>query len=214
MPRGILGSLVICTLLYVAVSTVVTGMQKYSELDIAAPLSAAFKVVNQPVIATLINIGALTGLTSVMLILLLGQSRIFFAMSRDHMLPPNFAKVHPKFGTPYRISLATGLIVTLLAGFIPLTALAELVNIGTLFAFIVVSLGVVILRRTRPDLQRPFRTPLVPLVPILAVLACLYLMLNLPAETWLRFAVWLALGFIIFFAYSRPHSRLEGADTR
>ncbi|MGI8532275.1 MAG: amino acid permease [Geodermatophilaceae bacterium] len=214
MPRGILGSLVICTLLYVAVSTVVTGMQKYSELDIAAPLSAAFKAVNQPVIATLINIGALAGLTSVMLILLLGQSRIFFAMSRDHMLPPNFAKVHPKFGTPYRISLATGLIVTLLAGFIPLTALAELVNIGTLFAFIVVSLGVVILRRTRPDLQRPFRTPLVPLVPILAVLACLYLMLNLPAETWLRFAVWLALGFIIFFAYSRPHSRLEGADTR
>ena len=214
MPRGILGSLVVCTLLYVAVSTVVVGMQKYTELDTMAPLSAAFKAVDMPVIATLINIGALAGLTSVMLILLLGQSRIFFAMSRDHLLPPNFAKVHPKFGTPYRISLVTGLIVTLLAGFIPLTALAELVNIGTLFAFIVVSLGVIILRRTRPDLQRPFRTPLVPLVPILAVLACLYLMLNLPAETWLRFAVWLALGFIIFFAYSRPHSRLEDAHPR
>ncbi|CAN5135554.1 amino acid permease [soil metagenome] len=208
MAIGILGSLAICTVLYVAVSTVVTGMQPYDELDGEAPLAAAFTSVDLPVLATIISIGALAGLTSVMLILLLGQSRVFFAMSRDHLLPPAFAKVHPRYGTPYRISIATGIFVAALAGFIPLEELAELVNIGTLFAFVVVSIGVVILRRTRPDLKRSFRTPLVPLVPILSVLACVYLMLNLPGDTWLRFLAWLALGFVIYFGYSRSRSRV------
>jgi len=208
MPRGILGSLAICTVLYVLVSTVVTGMQPYDELDPAAPLAAAFTSVDLDFVANVIAIGALAGLTSVMLILLIGQSRVLFAMSRDHLLPPALAKVHPRFGTPYRISIGVGVVVTLMAGFIPLEALAELVNIGTLFAFVVVSIGVIILRRTRPDLRRSFRCPAVPLIPILSVLACLYLMLNLPGDTWLRFLAWLAIGFVIYFGYSRSRSRV------
>jgi APA family basic amino acid/polyamine antiporter len=211
MPRGILASLAICTALYVAVSLVVVGMVKYTRLDTEAPLADAFKSVGQAWLATLITVGALAGLTTVVMILMLGQSRVLFAMSRDGLLPRSFATVHPRFGTPYRITIAVGVVVALLAGFIPLSALAELVNIGTLFAFIVVSSGVVILRRTRPDLERSFRTPLVPLVPILSVLACLWLMLNLPLETWLRFVVWMLIGFVVYFAYSRSHSRLARA---
>ncbi|MDQ3465944.1 MAG: amino acid permease [Actinomycetota bacterium] len=208
MPRGILGSLAICTVLYVLVATVVTGMQRYDELDPAAPLARAFTSVDLDVIANIIAVGALAGLTSVMLILLLGQSRVLFAMSRDHLLPPALAKVHPRYGTPYRISIATGALVAVMAGFIPLEALAELVNIGTLFAFVVVSLGVIILRRTRPDLRRSFKCPGVPWIPILSVLACVYLMLNLPGDTWLRFLAWLAIGFVIYFTYGRSRSRV------
>ena len=208
MPRGILGSLAICTVLYVLVATVVTGMQRYDELDAAAPLAAAFTAVDLNFVANIIAIGALAGLTSVMLILMLGQSRVLFAMSRDHLLPPGLAKVHPRYGTPYRITIGTGILVAIMAGFIPLEALAELVNIGTLFAFVVVSIGVVILRRTRSDLQRAFRCPGVPWVPILSVLACLYLMLNLPGDTWLRFLAWLAIGLVIYFGYSRSRSRV------
>ncbi len=208
MPRGILGSLAICTVLYVLVSTVVTGMQPYDELDPAAPLARAFTSVDLDVIANIIAVGALAGLTSVMLILLIGQSRVLFAMSRDHLLPLTLAKVHPRYGTPYRISIAIGVVVAILAGFIPLEALAELVNIGTLFAFVVVSVGVIILRRTRPDLRRSFKCPGVPWIPILSVLACLYLMLNLPGDTWLRFLAWLAIGFVIYFGYSRSRSRV------
>ncbi len=207
VPRGILASLAICTLLYVAVSLVVVGMQKYSDLDTEAPLANAFKAVGADWIATIVAIGALAGLTSVVMILLLGQSRVLFAMSRDGLLPRGFAKVHPKWGTPYRITLTTGLLVAALAGFIPLAALAELVNIGTLFAFIVVSIGVVILRRTRPDLHRPFHTPLVPLVPIVSVLSCLYLMVNLPVDTWIRFVVWMLIGFLVYGFYGRTHAR-------
>jgi APA family basic amino acid/polyamine antiporter len=208
MPRGILGSLVICTTLYMAVSIVVVGMQKYTELDSDAPLSEAFRAVHKPAFATLINIGALAGLTTVVMILILGQSRILFAMSRDNLLPRGIAKVHPRFGTPYRITIFVGLVVAVMAALIPLKALAELVNIGTLFAFTVVSIGVMILRRTRPDLPRAFRTPLVPYVPILAVLACVWLMLNLPLETWIRFLVWMAIGFLVYFFYGSSHSRV------
>lgn len=208
MPRGIIGSLAICTVLYVLVATVVTGMQRYDELDAEAPLAAAFTAVDLDFVANVIAIGALAGLTSVMLILLLGQSRVLFAMSRDHLLPPELAKVHPNYGTPYRITIGTGVVVAIMAGFIPLEALAELVNIGTLFAFVVVSVGVIILRRTRPDLRRSFRCPGVPVLPILSVLACLYLMLNLPGDTWLRFLAWLALGFVVYFGYSRSRSRV------
>jgi APA family basic amino acid/polyamine antiporter len=208
LPRGILASLAICTLLYVAVSLVVVGMQKYSALNPEAPLAEAFKSVGQSWAATLITLGALAGLTTVTMILILGQSRVIFAMSRDHLLPPALSQVHPRFGTPYRITLLVGLVVAVMAAVIPLTELAELVNIGTLFAFIVVSIGVIILRRTRPDLPRPFRVPASPVVPILSVLACLYLMLNLPVETWLRFLVWMVLGLVIYFGYSRSRSRV------
>jgi len=208
LPRGILGSLAICTVLYVAVSLVVVGMQKYSTLNPEAPLAEAFKSVDLDWAATLITLGALAGLTTVTMILILGQTRVIFAMSRDHLLPPGLAHVHARFGTPYRITLIVGVVVALMAAVIPLTELAELVNIGTLFAFIVVSIGVIILRRTRPDLPRPFRVPGSPVVPILSVLACLYLMLNLPVETWLRFLVWMGIGFIIYFAYSRQRSRI------
>ncbi|OON80580.1 amino acid permease [Streptomyces tsukubensis] len=212
VPRGIFGSLIICTVLYVAVSVVVTGMQKYSELTVDAPLADAFKAVGHPFWAGVISFGAAVGLTSVCMILLLGQSRVFFAMSRDGLLPKGFSRVHPKFGTPYRSTLLLGGAVALVAGFTSIDELAELVNIGTLFAFIVVALGVVLLRRQRPELERSFRTPLVPLVPIASVLASLWLMLNLPTETWLRFGIWMVIGVVVYFAYSRSHSRLEDPE--
>jgi len=208
MPIGILGSLAVCTLLYVAVSLVVVGMQPYQQLTTAAPLADAFRAVDAPWLAGLISIGAITGLTTVVLILMLGQTRVFFAMSRDRLFPPVLAKVHPKYGTPARVTILLGVVVAVLAGFIPLSALAELVNIGTLFAFVVVSIAVAVLRRTRPDLPRAFRTPLVPLVPILSILASVYLMLNLPVETWLRFLVWMIIGVVIYFAYGMRHSRV------
>jgi APA family basic amino acid/polyamine antiporter len=212
VPRGIIGSLIICTTLYVAVSLVVVGMQKYSDLDANAPLAEAFKSVGANWAATIVTIGALAGLTTVVMILMLGQSRVLFAMSRDNLLPRGFAKVHPTFRTPYRITIVVGGVVAILAAFIPLSALAELVNIGTLFAFVVVSIGVIVLRRTRPDLERPFRVPWVPVVPILSVLACFYLMLNLPVETWLRFLVWMLVGFVIYFWYGKRHSRIEEGE--
>src|SRR5689334_13147367 len=143
-----------------------------------------------------------------MMILLLGQSRVFFAMSRDRLLPPVFGKVSPRFGTPVRTSVFTGVAVAVISTFVPLTELAELVNIGTLFAFVLVAVGVIVLRRTRPDLERAFRCPGVPFVPILAALASLYLMLNLPTATWIRFLIWMAIGFVVYFVYSAKHSRL------
>jgi basic amino acid/polyamine antiporter, APA family len=211
LPIGILGSLAVCTALYVAVALVVVGMQNYQEIDIEAPIASAFKAAGHPGFAMVISVGALAGLTTVMMILMMGQSRVFFAMSRDGLLPPSLAKVHPKFGTPHRVTLIIGGVVALMAGVIPLSELAELVNIGTLFAFVVVSIGVIILRRTRPDLPRAFRTPLVPLVPILAVLSCLYLMANLPIQTWIRFGLWMLLGALIYFVYGRSHSKLNAS---
>jgi basic amino acid/polyamine antiporter, APA family len=213
LPRGIIGSLVICTLLYVAVSLVVVGMQKYDQLSTSAPLADAFTAVGQPWAAALISIGAIAGLTTVVMILMLGQSRVLFAMCRDGLLPRGLARVHPKYGTPARLTVIIGVVTALLSGFISLSELAELVNIGTLFAFVVVAVGVVILRRTRPDLPRAFRTPLVPLLPVVAVLACFYLMLNLPVETWLRFLVWMAIGCLLYFLYGYRHSRVHGIHT-
>ncbi|MCB5181623.1 amino acid permease [Streptomyces antimicrobicus] len=208
MPRGILGSLFICTVLYVAVTLVVTGMQHYTQMSPSAPLAEAFKSVDQPFFAGAISLGASVGLITVCMILLLGQTRVFFAMSRDGLLPRVFSVTHPKYRTPYRATLLLGVVIAFVAGFTSLEKLAELVNIGTLFAFVVVALGVIVLRRTRPDLHRAFRTPWVPLVPILSIAASLWLMLNLPAETWARFAVWMAVGFVVYYAYGRGHSRL------
>ncbi|MFF7467389.1 amino acid permease [Streptomyces sp. NPDC008092] len=212
VPRGIIGSLIICTALYVAVAIVVTGMQKYSELSVDAPLADAFKATGHPWFAGLISFGAAVGLTTVCMILLLGQSRVFFAMSRDGLLPRFFSHTHPRFRTPYRPTILLGVVIAIVAGFTSLSELAELVNIGTLFAFIVVAISVVILRNTRPDLERSFRTPWVPVLPAVSVLASLWLMLNLPAETWLRFAIWMVIGFVVYFLYGRSHSRLAQAE--
>jgi basic amino acid/polyamine antiporter, APA family len=209
MAIGIFGSLGICTALYVAVSLVVTGMVKYTSIKINAPLAEAFRSVGKPAFATVISVGALLGLTTVMMILLLGQSRVFFAMSRDRLLPPGFSTVSERFGTPIRTTITTGVAVAVISTFVPLSELAELVNIGTLFAFVLVAIGVLVLRRTRPDLPRAFRCPGVPVVPILAVLASFYLMLNLPGATWIRFVVWMAVGFVVYFAYGARHSRLR-----
>src|SRR5919199_1837380 len=208
LPRGILASLAVCTTLYVAVSLVVTGMVKYNQLSIAAPLAEAFRSVGRPGFATIISVGALAGLTTVMMILLIGQSRVFFAMSRDRLLPPVFSQVSASTGTPVRVTVTIGVVVAIIAAFVPLSTLAELVNIGTLFAFVLVAIGVLILRRSRPDLERSFRTPFVPVLPIVSALASFYLMLNLPGETWARFLIWMVLCFVIYFLYSRSHSRL------
>jgi len=208
MPIGILGSLAVCTVLYVVVTLVLTGMVKYTELNTAAPMADALKAVGYDWIASLVSLGALAGLTTVILILMMGQSRVLFAMSRDRLLPGWLSSVHPRYGTPWVISAITGVVVALIATFVPLTTLADMVNIGTLFAFVLVSIGVIVLRRTEPDLPRAFRTPAVPLVPILAVVACVFLMLNLGSLTWRRFLVWMVIGFVVYFGYGYRHSRL------
>lgn len=214
VPRGILGSLFICTALYVAVSIVVTGMQKYTELSVDAPLADAFKATGHPFYAGVISFGAAVGLTTVCLIILLGQTRVFFAMSRDGLLPRFFSQVHPRFRTPHRPTILLGVIIAIVAGFTSLSELAELVNIGTLVAFMVVSISVLVLRRTRPDLPRAFRTPWVPALPVLAAAASLWLMLNLPAETWLRFGAWMLIGLAVYLFYGRTRSRLNTTSTR
>jgi APA family basic amino acid/polyamine antiporter len=193
----------------VLVSLVVTGMVPYNEIKLEAPLAEAFISVGKDTIAQVISVGALAGLTTVTLILLMGQSRVFFAMSRDHLLPSVFSRVSPRFKTPYRTTIVTGVVVAIMAFLVELEDLAALVNIGTLFAFIVVALGIVVLRRTQPDLERAYRTPAVPLVPILAVLASLWLMLNLSVDTWVRFGVWMVVGMVLYFAYGRRRSRLN-----
>ena len=208
LPIGILGSLGICTLLYILVSQIMTGIVPYNELDPEAPMASVFQDIGLGWAAGLVSVGAICGLTSVIMILMLGQSRVFFAMSRDNLLPRYFARSHPRFRTPYRITIVTGIIVAIMAALVPLESLAELVNIGTLFAFCLVSIGVIVLRRTQPDLPRAFRTPLVPVVPILAILFCLYLMVSLPVDTWIRFVVWMVLGLVVYFAYSVRASRL------
>ena len=215
VPRGILGSLIICTVLYVLVSFVVTGMLEYSDkrMNTAAPLAEAFKANDAAWASKLISLGAVAGLTTVVLVLMLGQARVLFAMSRDGLLPVPLAKVHPRFGTPYRITIITGVAVAALAAVVPLSELANLVSIGTLFAFVLVSAGVVILRRSRPDLERSFKVPGVPWLPILSILACAWLMVNLSVETWARFVIWLVIGFVIYFLYGNRHSRLgRGLD--
>jgi basic amino acid/polyamine antiporter, APA family len=208
VPRGIFGSLVICTVLYVAVSLVVTGMVRYDQLSISAPLAEAFRSVGRPGFATVISIGALAGLTTVMMVLMLGQARVFFAMSRDRLLPPVFSQVSERTGTPVRVTVTTGIVVALISALVPLSELAELVNIGTLFAFVLVAIGVLVLRRTRPDLHRAFRVPGVPVVPILSVLMSVYLMLNLPGQTWLRFLIWMVIGLVVYAAYGVRHAKL------
>jgi basic amino acid/polyamine antiporter, APA family len=211
MPIGILGSLAICTILYVLASAVIVGMVPYSELNLPAPMAYAMQKVGAPFwVRLLIDLGAVLGIASVILVMLLGQSRVFYSMSRDGLLGAWAGRVHPRFRTPYLSTIYTGIAVALAAGLLPLQLLGQLVNIGTLFAFALVSGGVWILRRRRPDLERPFKTPLVPVVPILAILCCVGLMATLPLDTWIRLVVWLLIGFAIYFGYGVRHSRLQG----
>lgn len=214
VPIGILGSLAIVTVLYIAVCLVITGMQDYRDIDPndPAPLATAFDKVGVAWIGNIIAVGATIGLTVVVLILMLGQTRVAFAMARDGLLPPVLAKVHPTYGTPYVMTAITGTGVALLAGFVDFATLGDLVSIGTLFAFMLVSVGVLVLRRTRPDLPRAFRTPAVYVVATLSVLLCGYLMLNLIGETWVRFFIWMVIGLVVYFAYGRTHSRLARAE--
>ena len=208
MPIGIIASLVICTVLYCAVALVVTGMVSYKDLDPAAALANAFAFHGQSWMATVISAGAVAGLTTVVLTLMIGGTRIIFAMSRDGLLPERLARVHPRLRTPWVISIIVTVIVAIVAGVTPVGVLEEMVNIGTLSAFVLVSVGVIVLRRTRPDLKRSFRVPWSPVLPVISALICLYLMLNLSVETWLRFVIWLAIGFAIYFAYSRRHAKI------
>ena len=212
VPRGIIASLIIVTLLYVAVSVVLSGMVRYTDLKKAGGesgpnLATAFELNGVDWAAKVIAIGALAGLTTVVMVLMLGQSRVLFAMSRDRLLPPTLAKTG-EHGTPVRITVLVGVVVALTAALFPITKLEEMVNVGTLFAFILVSAGVMILRRTRADLERGFRAPGVPVVPILSILACLWLMVNLTTLTWIRFLVWMAVGVAVYFVYGRSHSAL------
>jgi len=208
IPIGIFASLGICTVLYILASVVFTGLRPYKELATSAPAATALAATPFPAAQLVVSAAILIGLTVVVMILILGQSRVAFAMSRDNLLPRWLAGVHPTFRTPYRITIITGVVASILAFFLPLTTLGELVNIGTLAAFVLVSIGVLVLRRTQPDLPRAFRTPLVPWVPIAAVALCLFVMGFLTIGTWIRFLGWMALGIVFYFLYSRSHSRL------
>ncbi|MGH3676711.1 MAG: amino acid permease [Mycobacterium sp.] len=215
VPRGILASLAIVTVLYVAVAVVLTGMVRYTELREAgeqANLATAFTANGVDWAAKVISIGALAGLTTVVIVLVLGQTRVLFAMSRDGLLPRSLAKTGPH-GTPVRITVLVGVLVAVAASVFPMDKLEEMVNIGTLFAFVLVAAGVLVLRRTRPELSRGFRVPWVPVLPIAAILACLWLMLNLTALTWFRFLIWMAIGVVIYWLYGRRHSLLAQRET-
>jgi APA family basic amino acid/polyamine antiporter len=213
LPRGILGSLAICTVLYVAVALVITGMVPYDRIDPNAALAAAFTDVGRSGFATLIAAGAVAGLTTVVMTLLIGSVRVLFAMSRDGLVPTGFGRTNPRTGTPVRITVTIGAVVAVVAAYTPIGKLEEMVNIGTLTAFALVSAAVPVLRRTRPDLQRPFRVPLSPWLPALSALVCVYLMVNLSLETWIRFLVWMVLGFVVYFTYGVRHSRVGRASS-
>ena len=213
MPIGILGSLAVCTVLFVLFGHVLTGLANYTEFkNSAAPVAIAIEKTPYAWLTSAVIVAILIGYTSVILVDLLGQSRVFFSMSRDGLLPPVFSKVHPRFGTPFQSSLLLGAFIALFAGFVPIAVVGEMTSIGTLLAFVMVCLGVLILRKSNPDAPRPFRTPWVPVVPVLGILVCLVMMASLPWETWARLIVWLALGLAIYYGYGRRHSKLRLAQ--
>jgi APA family basic amino acid/polyamine antiporter len=207
VPIGIIASLVLCTLLYLGVVAVLTGMVPYHQIDVNAPVAAAFQQVGLGWAQFLLAVAGVAGITSVLLVMMLSQPRVLLAMARDGLLPKSFfGDVHPRFRTPWKSTLATGVFVGLLAGLLPIEVLLSLVSMGTLLAFVIVCAAVLILRRIHPEVERPFRAPLVPLVPILGIAVCLLLMFSLPSENWLRLVVWLAIGLAIYFGYGRRHS--------
>jgi APA family basic amino acid/polyamine antiporter len=209
MPIGIIGSLIICTVLYVVVAAIATGVVPYTELDVPAPIAKVADYAGLGAISSLIKLGAIAGLTSVILVQLLGQSRVFYSMSRDGLLPPFVRRIHPRFRTPYITSVVTGLAVAIPAAILPVRDAAKLVSIGTLLAFVIVCTGVLVLRIREPNLPRPFKTPFVWFVAPMGSLSAAYLMFYLDIETWVRLLVWLAIGLTIYFLYSRKHSVLE-----
>jgi APA family basic amino acid/polyamine antiporter len=213
MPLGILGSLVICTILYILVSTVLTGLVNYKSLNVADPVALGIDATGVRWGSLLVKFGAVFGLGTVMLVMLLGQSRVFFSMSKDGLLPKWASAIHPRFRTPWISTIVVGLVVAVLPAFLPVDRLAELVNIGTLLAFTIVSAGVWVLRVRHPDLHRPFKTPFVPLVPILGILSAIYLMTGLPKITWEVMIGWLLFGLLIYFGYSVKHSKVQALPT-
>jgi APA family basic amino acid/polyamine antiporter len=209
MPIGIIGSLIICTLIYIATAVVLTGIQPWHQLGVADPLAAAFAALGLNWAAGIIALGAVISMTAVLLVFQLGQPRIFFAMSRDGLLPKYFSRVHPKFQTPHITTIWTGVVVAAVAAVANINEIVELTNIGTLFAFVLVCTGIIILRVTDPNRHRVFRTPLVPWVPLLGIAMCVYLMMGLPKITWIRFGVWLVAGLVLYFTYGFWKSRLR-----
>ncbi|MCY7809581.1 amino acid permease [Bacillus spizizenii] len=209
MPVGIISALAVCTVLYITVSLVLTGMMPYTKLNVGDPVSFALKFVDQDAVAGIISVGAIIGITTVMLALLYAQVRLTFAMSRDGLLPGLFAKVHPSFKTPFRNTWLTGIVAAGIAGFINLGTLAHLVNMGTLAAFTVISIAVIVLRKKYPEIKASFRVPFVPVVPIISAGICLWFMYSLPGVTWLSFVIWIAVGALVYFLYSRKHSLLN-----
>ena len=203
MPRGIMISLVVCTVLYIAVALVLTGIVRYDKLNVPAPIALGVDSMGLVWLRPVIKLGAIAGLSSTMLVMLLGQPRIFFSMSRDGLLPPLFGKIHKRFKTPYITTIVTGVVVATVAGLFPIATLTQLTSMGTLLAFVMVSLGVLVLRRVNPTASRPFKTPWMPYVPILGALICLAQMFGLPLTTWIRLVLWLAAGLAIYFLYGR-----------
>ncbi|MCX6228768.1 MAG: amino acid permease [Bacteroidia bacterium] len=214
MPIGILGSLGISTVLYILVAIVLTGIVSYTFLNVADPIAVGVDAMGKGLfwLRPIIKIAAIAGLSSVVLVMMLGQPRIFYAMSKDGLLPERFARIHPRFKTPYYSTILTGSVAFVLAGILPINILGELVSIGTLLAFAIVCIGIIFLRVKRPELERPFRTPFVPLVPILGAGICLIQMYSLPLDTWLRLIIWMAIGILIYFTYGLRHSKLKHPD--
>lgn len=211
MPIGLLATLAICTVLYIGVALVLTGIVKYPELNVPAPIALAIDKGGDALhwLSPIIKIAAIAGLSSVVLVMLLGQTRVFFAMANDGLLGKTFSAVHPKFKTPHKTTIITGLICALMAGLFPIGLLGEMVSIGTLLAFVIVSAGIIMLRKSEPDAPRAFKTPWVPFVPIMGIIVCTAQMASLPFDTWIRLIIWMAIGFVIYFVYGRKNSKVQ-----